>query len=158
MTNTADIEVELGRRLSRLGLTLSTAESCTGGGIAALVTSVPGSSAYFRGGVVAYSNEVKTSVLGVSPLTIETYDVVSREVVTEMARGVQALLHTDCAISTSGIAGPDGGTAERPVGTIWIAVARGDRLLTRQLSGDGGRQANTERAIRSALRLLLDLL
>jgi len=106
------------------GLTLSTAESCTGGLIGHLLTNVPGSSNYYRLGVVAYSNEAKVAVLGVHEETLRRHGAVSKEVVLEMADGVRRLGQTDIGVSVSGIAGPSGGTKEKPVGTVWMAVCR----------------------------------
>ena len=153
-----NIEEKVGELLKSQKMTLSTAESCTGGGVAALITSVPGSSEYFKGGIVAYSNEVKTSLLHVSPETLEKHGAVSQETVIEMARGALDALKTDCAIATSGIAGPGGGTPQKPVGTIWMAVACKGKIVTRQEEGDLGRSGNVRRTIQDALRLLADLL
>lgn len=104
------------------GLKVATAESCTGGSVAARITSVPGASAVMNGGVVSYSNDVKTGVLGVDPKAIETEGAVSRTVVEQMASGVARLCNADCAIATSGVAGPGGGTPDKPVGTVWMCV------------------------------------
>ncbi len=153
-----NIEEKVGELLKSQKMTLSTAESCTGGGVAALITSVPGSSEYFKGGIVAYSNEVKTSLLHVSPETLEKHGAVSQETVIEMARGAMEALKTNCAIATSGIAGPGGGTPQKPVGTIWMAVACKGKIVTRQEEGDLGRSGNVRRTIQDALRLLADLL
>ncbi len=153
-----EIEEKVGEWLKRCQMTLSTAESCTGGGVAALVTSVPGSSEYFKGGIVAYSNEVKMRLLGVSPETLEKHGAVSRETVIEMVRGAMKTLKTDCAVATSGVAGPGGGTPEKPVGTIWMAVACGDKIVTRKEEGDLGRAGNVQRTIQDALALLCDVL
>ena len=109
------IQKRLGKQLIAMGLTVSTAESCTGGGIAARMTSISGSSEYFIGGIVAYQNEVKEQILNVRPETIEKYNVVSAQTVEEMAKGAMKALHADCAVATSGIAGPTGGDDERPV-------------------------------------------
>ena len=152
------IEEEIGTLLKKKQLTMATAESCTGGGIAALVTSVSGSSSYFNGGIVAYQNEVKEQILHVRPETIEKYNVVSAQTVEEMARGAMKALHADCAVATSGIAGPTGGDEERPVGTIWIAAALGDKVVTMKQEGDHGRPENIGRAIKNALSLLAKLL
>ncbi|MBQ8225222.1 MAG: CinA family protein [Bacteroides sp.] len=152
------LEEKIGRVLTEQGLTLSTAESCTGGGIAALLTSVPGSSAYFKGGIVAYSNEIKESLLHVSQKTIEKFGVVSEETVCEMAKGAMKTLKTDCSIATSGVAGPGGGTMETPVGTIWIAVAYKNEIVTNKLDGDEGRNRNVQKAIQKALFILSNLL
>lgn len=152
------LEEEIGILLKTKNLSLSTAESCTGGGIAALITSVPGSSEYFNGGIVAYSNEVKMSLLHVSADTLEKHGAVSRETVTEMAKGAMKTLKTDCAVATSGIAGPGGGTSGKPVGTIWIAAAYKSEIVTMKQEGDCGRAGNVQKAIQNALLLLLDKL
>ena len=138
-------EEELGKLLASKKLTLSTAESCTGGGIAATITSVAGSSEYFMGGVVAYSNEVKIDLLHVSAETLEKHGAVSRETVMEMAAGAMKTLKTDCAIATSGIA-------------IWIAVAYKNEIVTAMQTGDNGRQKNVQNTIQNALDLLLEML
>lgn len=151
-------EEEIGMLLKTKKLSLSTAESCTGGGIAALVTSVPGSSEYFNGGIVAYSNEVKMSLLHVSAETLEKYGAVSHETVTEMVKGAMETLKTDCAVATSGIAGPGGGTPEKPVGTVWIAAAYKNEIVTMKQEGDSGRARNVQKAIQNALLLLCDKL
>ena len=151
-------EEEIGLLLKSQKMSLSTAESCTGGGIAALVTSVPGSSEYFKGGIVAYSNEAKMSLLHVSFDTLQKYGAVSRETVIEMAKGAMKTLKTDCAIATSGIAGPGGGSPEKPVGTVWIAVAYKNEIITVKQVGDFGRHENVQRAIQNALFILIDWL
>ena len=138
--------------------TLSTAESCTGGGVAVCVTSIPGSSAYFQGAVVAYSNEVKMKLLHVSPLTLQKQGAVSRETVIEMVKGAMNTMNSDYAIATSGIAGPSGGTLEKPVGTIWIAVGNKENITAWKQEGDSGRAENTEKAIKNALFLLYNML
>ena len=152
------LEEEVGELLKSKNLSLSTAESCTGGGVAALVTSVPGSSEYFNGGIVAYSNEVKISLLHVSAETLERHGAVSQETVIEMVKGAMKALKTDCAVATSGIAGPGGGTSEKPVGTVWIAAAYKNEIRTMKQDTDRGREMNVERAGNNAFLLLLDLL
>ena len=139
------------------GITLATAESCTAGNIAAAITSIAGSSHFFEGGVVAYSNTVKQNLLGVSAEALETYGAVSEEVVKEMALGVMKMMNTDCAVATSGIAGPTGGEPNKPVGTIWIAAAYHDKVLTVMLEGDEGRNKNIAHATKKALNLLREL-
>ena len=151
-------EEELGNLLKSKKLSLSTAESCTGGGVAAAITSVAGSSEYFMGGIVAYSNDVKVSLLHVSSETLEKYGAVSRETVMEMAAGAMNTLKTDCAIATSGIAGPGGGSLEKPVGTIWIAVAYKNEIVTVIQTGDNGRAKNVQNAIQNAMDLLIEIL
>jgi nicotinamide-nucleotide amidase len=152
------IEKRIGQKLNNKHYTLATAESCTGGNIAGLVTSVPGSSEYFKGGVVAYSNEIKISVLGVKPETLKDYGAVSEETIKEMLKGIMKIMNADCAIATSGIAGPSGGTIEKPTGTIWIGVAVHDNVMTFKQSGDAGRTLNVAHAVNNALELLVGML
>ncbi len=134
------LEEVLGNLLKERGQSLSTAESCTGGYIAHLITSIPGSSACFNGSVVAYSNQVKTTILGVKEETLIAYGAVSEQCVTEMARGVKDKFNTDYSIAISGIAGPDGGTDEKPVGTVWIAIAGPDSVFTKKYIFGNDRQ------------------
>lgn len=148
----------LGRLLKSRGLTLATAESCTGGNIAHLITQVPGSSEYFKGTVVSYANEVKTGVLGVRAGDLERHGAVSQPVVEQMAQGVRRLLRTDWAVSTSGIMGPGGGTPDKPVGTVWMAVCSADRLISRPYHVNHHREQNIERASQLALLMLRELL
>lgn len=156
--NDAPLEEIVGRMLKERGLTVATAESCTGGNIAARITSVPGCSVYFKGGVVAYANEVKKELLHVSNEILNKYGAVSEEVVKEMVLGVMNSLKTDCAVAVSGIAGPDGGTPEKPVGTVWVAAAYGETILTSKQEVDFGRELNVERATNNALLLLQKVL
>jgi nicotinamide-nucleotide amidase len=152
------LEEALGKLLVERGLTLSTAESCTGGNIARLITSVPGSSRYFTGSVIAYENRIKTGILKVVGQVIEEKGAVSREVVEQMARGVRELYRTDTAISTSGIAGPDGGSDDKPVGTTWICVVCGEKCVSRKFSFGGTREMVIDQASYSAMQLLRRLL
>ena len=153
-----ELSLEIGQRLRALGQTFSTAESCTGGNIATVATSVPGSSEYFKGGIVAYSNEVKVRLLDVRPETLAVHGAVSEETVREMAKGAMESLKTDYAVATSGIAGPGGGSKEKPVGTIWMAAVSRKKLLTFRQNGDDGREKNVARATENALKLLNRLL
>ncbi len=138
-------------------MTLATAESCTGGRIASMITSLPGCSSFYKGGVVAYSNEVKERCLGVRVETLQKHGAVSAQTVCEMAEGVRSLLHADCAVATSGVAGPEGGTPEKPVGTIWIAVSvRGKVPVAKCLHGDCGRERNACNAALNALKYLVE--
>lgn len=121
--NGDSLELIVGKLLREKGLTLATAESCTGGYLAHRITSIPGSSDYFKGSIIAYSNEVKENILKVNKSDIEEYGAVSKSVVMQMAENVRGILNSDYGIATSGIAGPDGGSDEKPVGTIWIAIA-----------------------------------
>ena len=145
---------ELGKLLLEKGLTLSTAESCTGGGIASVITSISGSSEYFKGGIVAYANEVKTALLGVSETTLEKHGAVSEETVQEMAKGAMKSMKTSCAIATSGIAGPGGGSEEKPVGLVWIGVSSQMGTETVKMTFRGDRKRNIERFASSALDTL----
>ena len=136
------LEEVVGKLLKERGLTLSTAESCTGGMVAAALVNVAGSSEYFIGSVVAYSNEVKEKVLGVKRETLERYGAVSAQTAAEMAQGVRKLLKTDIGISTTGIAGPSGGTKEKPVGLTYFGIAIGDKTLTFKRIFPFGRNQN----------------
>lgn len=146
------------KQLTQKQLSLSTAESCTGGTLAQRITSVPGSSAIFQGSVVAYSNEVKKWMLNVDPVLLENHGAVSREVAEAMAMGVRRVLHTDYSIATTGIAGPGGGTDEKPVGLVWIAIATPEGVISREYRFNLSRQLNIERTTQTAMLLLLDQL
>lgn len=148
----------LGELLTERELTVSSAESCTGGGIAHRIVQVPGSSAYFLGSVVSYSNEVKSDVLHVHRNDISRYGAVSREVAEQMADGVSRLMRSDCAIATSGIAGPDGGTKFKPVGTVWIAVKLKDRIVSECIRFEGDRNTVMESATNHGIVMLINLL
>lgn len=152
--NEVTLEETIGRLLYDNGLNVSTAESCTGGKIASLITSVPGSSAWFTGSVVAYDNSVKTGVLGVNPETISRFGAVSEETAREMAEGMLRLAKTDYAIAVTGIAGPDGGTPEKPVGTVWIALASRKGVTAERHRFADSRTINISRSAYTALNLL----
>ncbi|MDR0384608.1 MAG: competence/damage-inducible protein A [Prevotellaceae bacterium] len=152
------LESVTGKLLLEKGATVATAESCTGGRIAHRITSVAGSSAYFKGGIVAYSNKIKEKILEVNPADIDRFGVVSREVATQMAEGVRRAFNVDYAVSTTGIAGPTGGTAVQPVGLCWFGIAtpNGTKTFSHNFSGD--RQENIAAASSvalNALRLLI---
>ncbi|MBQ3749752.1 MAG: competence/damage-inducible protein A [Bacteroidales bacterium] len=153
-----DIELEevVGRLLVKAGKTMATAESCTGGYIAHLITSVPGSSRYFQGSLVSYSNDIKRDLLNVREDNLKRRGAVSEPVVSDMALNAMGLFDVDYTIATSGIAGPDGGTPEKPVGTVWIAVATPVRLATKEFRFGSrmGRKQIIERAARAALNML----
>ena len=159
---TEDISLEAlaGRLLKQQGMTIATAESCTGGRLAAALNAQSGSSAYYMGSVVAYDNSVKTNVLGVSPETLNTDGAVSESTVRQMAEGVRTLLHTDYAIATSGIAGPTGGTPDKPVGTVWIAWAtpEGTQAQCFHFGAAREREQITLRAVTEALVRLVKTL
>jgi len=138
--------------------TLATAESCTGGLIASRITDIPGSSDYFLGGVVAYDNRIKISLLGVPPGLLAQYGAVSRETVLEMAAGARTALGADIAISVSGIAGPGGGTPEKPVGTVWIGLAAPEGAWSHRCQFSGDRVGIKASSADAALQFLLDYL
>lgn len=148
----------LGNELLKRGLTISTAESCTGGNIAHRITENAGSSAYFLGSVVSYANEVKQNLLGVSEQAIIDHGVVSQPVVEQMVKGVCRALHTDCSVSTSGIAGPGGAVPGKPVGTVWMAAKFGHKVVSERFQFPGDRSRVIDRATNEALKLMIKLL
>lgn len=158
MNDNSSISEQLGELLRSEGWLMGTAESCTGGRIANMITLVAGSSDYFVGGVVSYSNEVKHRVLGVSEESLRLHGAVSREVVEQMAQGAIRTLGCDCAVATSGVAGPGGGTPEKPVGTVWIAAALKGEVVSHCFHFGTVRAENIQAAADAALLLLLDLL
>jgi PncC family amidohydrolase len=140
------------------GLTLATAESCTGGLVSDRITNVSGSSEYFPGGVVAYSYEAKVNLLGVSWDTLNTHGAVSEEVVLEMAHGVRKIFNADIGVSVSGIAGPTGGLPDKPVGTTWLGLAANNGQWARHFVWDGDRMNNKHHSSEAALQFVLDYL
>ncbi|TCD04183.1 competence/damage-inducible protein A [Pedobacter frigidisoli] len=144
--------------MKKRSLTLSTAESCTGGYIAHLITQHPGCSSVYWGGAVAYAYELKESILGVKENTLAKFGAVSEETVTEMAEGAIKHFKTDYAIAVSGIAGPDGGTEDKPVGTVWIAISSKNKTIAKVFNFSNKRIQNIERSAASALMMLLNLL
>jgi nicotinamide-nucleotide amidase len=144
--------------MTEKGLTLSLAESCTGGYISHLITQHPGSSKAFLGGVVSYSNSLKESVLGVKKETLERFGAVSRETVSEMVEGALLNFKSNYSLAVTGIAGPDGGTPDKPVGTVWIAVATINKILVKKLTFGNKRRQNIERSAIAALNMLNTLL
>ena len=154
----SQLELRIGMILSEQKQSLVTAESCTGGLIASRITDVAGSSAYFLGGIVAYSYEVKAALLGVSWDTLNNKGAVSRETVIEMARGARNVLKADIAVSVSGIAGPGGGTPDKPVGTVWVGLATPSGEEARHFVWDGDRVRNKYLSSEAALQFILDYL
>jgi PncC family amidohydrolase len=146
------------RNLVDRGMTVAVAESCTGGLLGAALTERPGSSAYFLGGIQAYANSVKEQLLGVSHETLLSFGAVSEEVASEMALGVQRLTGSDWALSTTGIAGPDGGSEEKPVGTVWVSVADSAAVYSHKLLLDGDRSNVRNHTVLEALSMLLERL
>ena len=152
---TDSMQKVIGKTLKERGMTVGVAESCTGGFLASLFTSLPGASEYFYGGVVSYDNSVKMNVLGVSKEVLDTYGAVSQECAEQMAAGARRVLGTDYAIATTGIAGPDGGTAEKPAGTVWIAVATPEGITSKKFTFNSTRRnINIERFAANALNML----
>lgn len=152
--NEETFEIVIGKLLKAKNATMCTAESCTGGEIAHLITSVPGSSQWYRGSVVAYANDIKTRVLGVPEESIRKHGAVSNEVVCCMASGSRKIFGVDYSIATSGIAGPDGGSPEKPVGTVWIAVASSKGVVSEKFVFGADRLVNIRRFSLAALNLL----
>ncbi|MEN8210007.1 MAG: CinA family protein [Candidatus Fermentibacteria bacterium] len=148
----------IGNTMMNAGLTLSSAESCTGGMVGMLLTAVPGSSEWFLGGVTAYSNSLKTSVLDVPSALIETEGAVSREAAVAMAAGIRKLTGSDISISVTGIAGPDGGTEEKPVGTVWMAVCGSRTVSAEKKLFEGERDVVRKKAADYLLEKLYRLL
>lgn len=157
-TEDTTIPMVLGKMLHERELTVACAESCTGGNIAHRIVQVPGSSAYFLGSVVSYSNDVKTEVLKVPRSAIAAEGAVSKTVAEAMAKGVGKLMRTDCAIATTGIAGPDGGTPFKPVGTVWIAVKYGETIVSECIHFNGDRNTVIESASNHGMVMLINLL
>lgn len=155
-TGAENEEDSFARRFRLLGKTVACAESCTGGNIAHIITSAAGASAYFLGGVVAYANQVKQNVLGVRGEDLASYGAVSAPVALQMAEGVRRITGADYAVSTTGVAGPDGGSAEKPVGTVWIAVAGPNGSRAEKFVFSRTRERNIGRASVKAISMLLE--
>ena len=146
---------ELVELLKANGLTCATAESCTGGGVGSAITAVPGSSAVFAGGIISYANDVKERVLGVPAETLATVGAVSSETAAQMAKGARELLRVDLAVSLTGIAGPDGGSAEKPVGLVWFGLATPSGVRTEKAIFRGDRARVRAQAVTHALGMLM---
>jgi nicotinamide-nucleotide amidase len=149
-----ELEQVLGRLLQERGKTMSTAESCTGGYIAHRITAIPGASAWYKGSVVSYDDAVKRDVLGVSPQTLETDGAVSEAVVRQMVAGVLKATGTDYALAVSGVMGPDGGSAEKPVGTVWMAAGNAEQIIAQKINLRFDRRRNIEITAMQALNFL----
>jgi nicotinamide-nucleotide amidase len=152
--NDISIQEATAQKLKSSGKTIATAESCTGGYLAHLLTAISGSSDYFKGSVIAYSNEVKIKQLGVSAANLEADGAVSESVIREMAKGAREQLNTDLALATSGVAGPDGGSDDKPVGTVWIALATQEGIYAKKYTFEKDRGRNIKRASYAALSLV----
>jgi len=154
-----DLAEQLGECLKAKGLKLASAESCTGGWLAKIITDIPGSSAWFTGSVVSYSNEAKQSLLGVNADTLAEFGAVSGDAVLEMSDGLFARTNADVAVSVSGIAGPDGGSEDKPVGLVWLSWGKRDKsVFANPFNFDGDREDVRKQSIKQALNNLLDLL
>ena len=152
------ISRQIGDILYASGLTIGTAESCTGGRISEAIIAIPGSSDYYKGGIVAYTDEVKERILGVPHEILEEYTAVSEEVARQMVLGTINTIDVDFAIASTGYAGPGGGTKDKPVGTIWLAYGNKEEVRTFKLTEDFGRDINLAIATNKAIRLMLDFL
>ncbi len=153
--DTDTLEEVAGKILDNRGLTLATAESCTGGTIASLITSIAGSSGYFKGSIVAYSNQIKEKILSVPAPMLEQYGAVSMQVVETMAQNARILFQCDYSIAVSGIAGPSGGSVEKPLGTTWIAIATPDKIISQKFMFGDHRGRNIRKASLAALHMLV---
>lgn len=147
-----------GKELRVAGLTISCAESCTGGLLTSMLTDVSGSSSYVMGSVVSYSNDVKARVLHVSEETLTVYGAVSEETAREMAQGVRKLIHADIGVGITGIAGPDGGSTEKPVGLVYIAVADQTHTVVQKNNFHGTRFENKQAAVHKAFAMICDII
>ncbi|MFP4165129.1 MAG: CinA family protein [Chitinispirillaceae bacterium] len=152
------IQKRLGRLLAEKEISMAVAESCTGGLIGAEVTSVEGSSAYFSGGVIAYENRVKRDVLGVSQKDLDAYGAVSSQVVKQMASGVAKLLGCDCSVSVSGVAGPGGGSPEKPVGLVYTGAYYNNETISRRFVFSGSREQVRRQSVTAALEHLFHII
>lgn len=151
-----ELAERVGQVLKKQKLSIACAESCTGGMLLHKLTNVPGSSAYVLGGIVAYSNAIKHALLGVQENTLEVFGAVSEQVAAAMARGVRAAFGANIAIGVTGIAGPGGGSPEKPVGLTYIAFTSADMTLVRRYVWDGDRVANKKASVQAALELILE--
>lgn len=148
----------IGRMLSKKNFSLSVCESCTGGMLGSIITEIPGSSEYFKGGIIAYSNELKKKIIGVKNKTLKNFGAVSRETAKEMALGLKKLTHSDIGISITGIAGPGGGTKDKPVGLVYIGVILNKKIMVEKNIFTGSRQQIRKKACEKALKLLIQML
>lgn len=155
--STRELTEILAQKMIEAGKTIATAESCTGGNIAHNITLLAGSSQYFLGSVVSYSNEVKMNVLGVNKEDLDKYGAVSQAVVESMALGACKTIGSDFSVATSGIAGPGGGSEEKPVGTVWMATSNGAKVVSKKWIFDGNREEIIEKATKSAIFMLLEI-
>lgn len=152
------LEAKVGKLLLEKNLTISCAESCTGGLVMHRLTNIAGSSTYFQGGAVAYSNQIKHSVLGIQENTLNVFGAVSEQVATAMARGARAVFGADIAVGVTGIAGPGGGTPEKPVGLTYIAINTPKMSMVQRFEWQEDRIANKEASAEAALKMVLDYL
>jgi nicotinamide-nucleotide amidase len=158
MQDSDRLEEKIGKLLLELGKNVSVAESCTGGLVSHRITNIAGSSKYYNGGVISYSNQSKIDVLHVSPETIQKFGAVSRQTATEMAIGVRRLFGTDLGIAVTGIAGPDGGSVEKPLGLVYVCLSDEDKIICEQFNFDGSREEIKRKSADAALRLVVDYL
>lgn len=153
-----EIEEEVGLLLRQKSLTLSVAESCTGGLVGDMITNISGSSEYFLGGIIAYDNTIKANILGVSEKVLDTLGAVSAEAAKEMAQNIREKCNTDIGLSITGIAGPTGGTKEKPVGLVFIGIATQDEVSAKQFLWHGNRIENKQQSAHAALEIVKNYL
>ncbi len=152
-----NLEIELGKLLTAKNLTIACAESCTGGLLTSRLTDVPGSSAYVQGSIVSYSNDVKNSVLKVQAETLKNFGAVSEQTARQMSANVRELLKTDIGVGVTGIAGPSGGTAEKPVGTVYISVSDSRKTIVKLFNFSGSRSEIKNQACDAAMQMVMDV-
>ena len=152
-----NLEIELGKILTDKNLTIACAESCTGGLLTSRLTDVSGSSAYVQGSIVSYSNEVKNSVLKVQAETLKNFGAVSEQTARQMSANVRELFKTDIGVGVTGIAGPSGGTAEKPVGTVYISVSDSRQIIVKLFNFSGSRSEIKNQACNAAMQMVIDV-
>ena len=152
-----NLEIELGKILTAKNLTIACAESCTGGLLTSRLTDVSGSSAYVQGSIVSYSNEVKNSVLNVQAETLKNFGAVSEQTARQMSANVRELFKTDIGVGVTGIAGPSGGTAEKPVGTVYISVSDSRQIIVKLFNFSGSRSEIKNQACEAAMQMVIDV-
>ena len=152
-----NLEIELGKILTAKNLTIACAESCTGGLLTSRLTDVSGSSAYVQGSIVSYSNEIKNSVLKVQAETLKNFGAVSEQTARQMSANVRELFKTDIGVGVTGIAGPSGGTAEKPVGTVYISVSDSRQIIVKLFNFSGSRSEIKNQACEAAMQMVIDV-
>lgn len=158
MTRKKPLQIELGAALRGSGIRIATAESCTGGILSGMITEIAGSSDYFIGGIIAYSNDIKKEAVGVKASTLKNFGAVSKETAIELSEGVRKRFKTDIGVSITGIAGPGGGSPEKPVGTVFIGISKSKKAIVKKFLFKGTRRSIRKASADAALKMLLESL